>query len=55
MQQIPQVPEPWTEVKYSPSYGNACPSSKKLFLLTQPTFNNFDEDCLNLNVATSVR
>ncbi|CAH1789337.1 unnamed protein product [Owenia fusiformis] len=46
----PQKPDPWQGTRPAKEFGSACPQLSLLITATNLLFDNFDEDCLNLNV-----
>ena len=54
--QNPEPRDPWTGVFDATPLGAACPQSTTgVVRYTHPDFDNWSEDCLNLNIYTKVR
>ena len=53
--QNPEPRDPWTGVFDATPLGAACPQNPRgLLRLTHPDFDNWSEDCLNLDIYTKV-
>ena len=52
--QAPEEPDPWEEPLEALTPGTACIQREvfRLLILTHPHWDNYGEDCLNLNIFT---
>ena len=49
-EQAPEEPDPWENVFEADELGNVCHQPPWYIQILHPFWNQFDEDCLNINI-----